>query len=87
MVWCALVASLFLMNFEASDAFCTSSRSQNARLSKTAIFDGNGTGGWGIGGQRQITPEEYARGDRRYFDGYKMNEQVRYRKAIDYCNK
>lgn len=75
MVLCALAASLFLTNFKASDAFCTSSRSQNDRLSKTAIFDGNGTGGWGIGGQRQITPEEYARGDRRYFDGYKMNEQ------------
>jgi len=41
----------------------------------TAIFDGDGTGGWGIGGQRQITPEEYSKGDRRYFDGYKMSEQ------------
>lgn len=44
-------------------------------ISTTAIFDGDGTGGWGIGGQRKITEEEYARGDRRYFDGYKMSEQ------------
>mmetsp|Transcript_3606 Transcript_3606/g.8604 ORF Transcript_3606/g.8604 Transcript_3606/m.8604 type:complete len:139 (+) Transcript_3606:155-571(+) len=74
MVWCTLVASLFILNLDASHAF-TNSRSQNTRPSTTAIFDGNGTGGWGIGGQREITPEEYARGDRRYFDGYKMNEQ------------
>lgn len=75
MVWCALSASLFLLNLEASHAFCKNSRNRNVRPSTTAIFDGNGTGGWGIGGQREITPEEYARGDRRYFDGYKMNEQ------------
>merc|ERR1712194_128730 len=63
------------INLEVSHAFCRSSSSQNSRLSTTAIFDGNGTGGWGIGGQREITPEEFARGDRRYFDGYKMNQQ------------
>jgi hypothetical protein len=81
-VWCALVASLFLSHPEASvHAFCTRSSTttttsnSNSRQSKTAIYDGNGTGGWGIGGQREITPEEYVKGDRRYFDGYKMNEQ------------
>ena len=76
-VWCALVASLFLSHPEVSvHAFCTSSSTSSiSRQSKTAIYDGNGTGGWGIGGQREITPEEYVKGDRRYFDGYKMNEQ------------
>mmetsp|Transcript_14646 Transcript_14646/g.30348 ORF Transcript_14646/g.30348 Transcript_14646/m.30348 type:complete len:142 (+) Transcript_14646:86-511(+) len=72
----ALVAALSFLH--SSHAFSTNgvaSRSQNSQQSKTAIFDGNGTGGWGIGGQREITPEEFARGDRRYFDGYKMNEQ------------
>ena len=79
-IWCALVvASLFLLLPDTSHAFCRSSSATatattNSRPS-TAIFDGDGTGGWGIGGQRQITPEEYAKGDRRYFDGYKMNEQ------------
>lgn len=43
--------------------------------SATVLFDGDGTGGWGIGGSRELTPEEFARGDRRYFDGYKMTEQ------------
>ena len=42
----------------------------------TALFDGDGTGGWGIGGQREMTPEEFARkGERSYFDGYKMSQQ------------
>jgi len=72
---CAIVASLFLLHPEASHAFSRSSSNQNGRPSTTAIFDGNGTGGWGIGGQREITEEEYARGKRRYFDGYKLNEQ------------
>ena len=64
-----------MINLEACHAFCRNSSNQKSKPSTTAIFDGNGTGGWGIGGQRQITPEEYAKGDRRYFDGYKMNEQ------------
>ena len=75
MTRCAIVASLLFINVEFCQAFCTSTSNQSSRPSTTAIFDGNGTGGWGIGGQRQITPEEFARGDRRYFDGYKMNEQ------------
>lgn len=79
----ALLALLFLCHFETSSAFCTSSRNQNTKASTTAIFDGNGTGGWGIGGQREITPEEYARGDRRYFDGYKMSEQGDFMMQID----
>mmetsp|Transcript_24347 Transcript_24347/g.57324 ORF Transcript_24347/g.57324 Transcript_24347/m.57324 type:complete len:140 (+) Transcript_24347:185-604(+) len=72
---CAIVASLLSINLEVSHAFCRSQGDRVSRQSTTAIFDGNGTGGWGIGGQREITPEEFARGDRRYFDGYKMNEQ------------
>merc|ERR1712224_952188 len=74
-----LVASLLLLQPESSRAFCRSSGNQNSRpsttTSPTVLHGGNGTGGWGIGGQREITPEEFARGDRRYFDGYKMNEQ------------
>ena len=64
-------------------AFGTSSRTPSSGRRATALFDGNGTGGWGIGGQRQITPEEYAKGDRRYFDGYKMNEQGDFIKQIE----
>jgi hypothetical protein len=31
--------------------------------------------GWGIGGQRELTPEEFARGDRSYFEGYQTKQQ------------
>ena len=33
------------------------------------------TGGWGIGQSRDITPEEYAKGDRRAFEGYELTER------------
>jgi hypothetical protein len=48
----------------------------------TELYDGNGTGGWGIGGSREMVEEEFARGDRRYFDGYKMSEQGDFRRQI-----
>eukprot|EP00429_Kryptoperidinium_foliaceum_P056958 CAMPEP_0176097734 /NCGR_PEP_ID=MMETSP0120_2-20121206/49002_1 /TAXON_ID=160619 /ORGANISM="Kryptoperidinium foliaceum, Strain CCMP 1326" /LENGTH=128 /DNA_ID=CAMNT_0017431737 /DNA_START=161 /DNA_END=547 /DNA_ORIENTATION=- len=48
----------------------------------THLCDGNGTGGWGIGGSREMVPEEFARGDRRYFDGYKMRDQGDFRQQI-----
>jgi hypothetical protein len=54
-------------------AFVVVSSSQTVRSETTRLFDGDGTGGWGIGGQRELTPEEFARSDRAYFDGYKMN--------------
>jgi hypothetical protein len=46
------------------------------------LHDGNGTGGWGIGGSREMVEEEFVRGDRRYFDGYKMSEQGDFRRQI-----
>ena len=52
------------------------------RRTATALFDGNGTGGWGIGGSREMVEEEFVRGDRRYFDGYKMSEQGDFRRQI-----
>ena len=33
------------------------------------------TGGWGIGQSRDITPEEYAKGDRRAFEGFELTER------------
>mmetsp|Transcript_8670 Transcript_8670/g.23433 ORF Transcript_8670/g.23433 Transcript_8670/m.23433 type:complete len:128 (-) Transcript_8670:977-1360(-) len=43
---------------------------QNGRPS-TAVFQGDGTGGWGIGSSRELTPEEYGKGERSYFEGFK----------------
>ncbi|MGK3734223.1 MAG: hypothetical protein ACI8RD_004163 [Bacillariaceae sp.] len=64
-------------------SFCSSSTSTSSSRPSTAIFDGDGTGGWGIGGQRTITPEEFAKGDRRYFESYKMSEQSDFMIQID----
>lgn len=33
------------------------------------------TGGWGIGQSRDITPEEFAKGDRRAFEGYELKDK------------
>ena len=75
-----VVASISLLS-GVVNSFCPSP-SSNTRPS-TAIFDGDGTGGWGIGGQRTITPEEFAKGDRRYFESYKMSEQSDFMIQID----
>lgn len=55
---------------------------QHSRVS-TELYDGDGTGGWGIGGSREMVPEEFVRGDRRYFDGYQMSEQGDFRRKIE----
>lgn len=55
---------------------------QSSTASSTQLYDGNGTGGWGIGGSREMVPEEFARGDRRYFDGYQMREQGDFRRQL-----
>ncbi|KAL3942309.1 MAG: hypothetical protein SGBAC_003482 [Bacillariaceae sp.] len=49
---------------------------------ETALFDGDGTGGWGIGSSRELKPEEFARSDRAHFDGYKMSEQGDFRRQL-----
>jgi len=68
--------TLLLVLVGVVSGFCLDviSSSSRTRPSTLILFDGDGTGGWGIGGQRKITEEEFVRGDRRYFDGYKMNE-------------
>jgi len=40
------------------------------------------TGGWGIGQSRDITPEEYGRGDRRAFEGYELTERGDFMKNV-----
>lgn len=50
---------------------------------QTQLYDGDGTGGWGIGSSRELTPEEFARSDRAHFDGYQMREQGDFRRQIE----
>jgi hypothetical protein len=80
-----LVATIFAL---AVSVLPVSAFSPTANLgtklsaSSTQLYDGNGTGGWGIGGSRVMVPEEFVRGDRRYFDGYQMSEQGDFRRQL-----
>lgn len=41
------------------------------------------TGGWGIGPQRELTPEEFAKGgDRRAFEGYKLRDRGEFMRGV-----
>jgi hypothetical protein len=76
---------LCCLALSGTSAFVTdqSSRSIRSRPSSTtALFDGDGTGGWGIGGSRQISKEEFARGERSAFDGYKMQERGDFMRSL-----
>lgn len=82
-------AAFFLIFLPQTEAFyvaqnrLVTSPSSSPSSSTTALFDGDGTGGWGIGGSRELTPEEFARSDRGYFDGYKMSDQGDFVKTIN----
>lgn len=73
--------SFLFVAVSAVSAFVISSNTAATRPS-TQLYDGDGTGGWGIGGSRELTPEEFTKGDRRYFDGYQMREQGDFRAQI-----
>jgi hypothetical protein len=62
---------LILSLFTLSSAFVV----QNSARYDTVLFDGDGTGGWGIGSSRELTAEEFARSDRSHFEGYQMRER------------
>lgn len=41
------------------------------------------TGGWGIGPQRDLTPEEFAKGgDRRAFEGYRLRDRGEFMRSL-----
>jgi hypothetical protein len=60
-----------------SDAFA-STRTRNCRYFDNAATTASSsttrlyTGGWGIGPSRDLTPEEFGRGERRAFEGYQL---------------
>lgn len=45
-----------------------------ARKYRASTVVEGATGGWGIGNSREITPEEFAKGDRRAFEGYRLTD-------------
>jgi len=56
----------------------TSPRSSSSSI--TRLYN---TGGWGIGPQRELTPEEFAKGgDRRAFEGYKLRDRGEFMRQV-----
>jgi hypothetical protein len=48
---------------------------------RSSVIVQGATGGWGIGNSRDITPEEFAKGD-RFFEGYKMTDRGEFMRQI-----
>jgi hypothetical protein len=42
----------------------------------------DGTGGWGIGNSREMVPEEFSKGDRRAFEGYKLRDRGEFMRQV-----
>jgi hypothetical protein len=71
-----LVFSFYL---SLADSFQPSPRPRKYRPS--TVVEG-ATGGWGIGQSRDITPEEFARGDRKAFEGYKLTDRGEFMRQV-----
>jgi hypothetical protein len=53
---------------------------QPSTVVPTQLF--GATGGWGIGQSREISEGEYARGERRAFDGFEITEQGEFMRQV-----
>jgi hypothetical protein len=49
--------------------------------SKTVLY-GEGTGGWGLGNSREMVPEEFARGERKAFEGYRLQDRGEFMRKV-----
>lgn len=69
-------AAALLSVVATADAFVAprSSRVKTTKLQQT--------GGWGIGPQRELTPEEFGRGERRAFEGYNLRDRGEFMRQV-----
>jgi hypothetical protein len=49
---------------------------------RTTQLHADGTGGWGIGNSRNMVPEEFAKGDRRAFEGYNLRDRGEFMRKV-----
>ncbi|GAX26088.1 hypothetical protein FisN_42Lh005 [Fistulifera solaris] len=49
--------------------------------SRTVLY-GEGTGGWGLGNSREMVPEEFARGERKAFEGYRLQDRGEFMRKV-----
>lgn len=64
--------ALFLSAGVRTEAFTVAPLSTSTGRG-TVLFEA--VGGWGVGNSRDITPEEFAKGDRRAFEGYELTDK------------
>jgi hypothetical protein len=58
--------------------FITADRS----VSSNTVLYGEGTGGWGLGNSREMVPEEFARGERKAFEGYRLQDRGEFMRKV-----
>lgn len=51
------------------------------KIRSSTIVEG-ATGGWGIGQSRDMIPEEFARGDRKAFEGYRLTDRGEFMRQL-----
>mmetsp|Transcript_22750 Transcript_22750/g.63267 ORF Transcript_22750/g.63267 Transcript_22750/m.63267 type:complete len:132 (-) Transcript_22750:871-1266(-) len=56
---------------------------KNAAQKSLVVVHGEGTGGWGIGNSREISPEEFAKGERRAFEGYQLSDRGDFMRQVE----
>eukprot|EP00523_Entomoneis_sp_CCMP467_P006530 CAMPEP_0168727978 /NCGR_PEP_ID=MMETSP0724-20121128/5449_1 /TAXON_ID=265536 /ORGANISM="Amphiprora sp., Strain CCMP467" /LENGTH=121 /DNA_ID=CAMNT_0008774813 /DNA_START=118 /DNA_END=483 /DNA_ORIENTATION=+ len=56
---------------------------KNAAQESLVVVHGEGTGGWGIGNSREISPEEFAKGERRAFEGYQLSDRGDFMRQVE----
>ena len=73
---------VFLLTAHSGAAFCPAFASKRVR-SSSVVLEGEGTGGWGIGNGREMVPEEFAKGDRRAFEGYQLQDRGEFMRQVN----
>jgi len=54
---------------------------RSRKFRPSTIVEG-ASGGWGIGNAREMVPEEFAKGDRQAFEGYKLTDRGEFMRKI-----
>ena len=69
------VAAISVPSTSQAFVVVPNSNSNNIQTSSRGAPLFEAVGGWGIGQSRDISPEEYAKSDRRAFEGYELTER------------
>lgn len=73
-----LISSLIFTPAAAFGVTCI----RAARTTTTTTLHAEGTGGWGLGNSREMVPEEFARGERKAFEGYRLQDRGAFMRKV-----